>query len=126
MTFEDFYGSYPKKVARKDAEKAWAKLSPNERAKALEALPTHLRYWELKGTEKEFIPHPASWLNGARFEDELDLSESVPKTAIAWWSTDDLTMKKGAELGIRARGGESMAEYRARLVEAVKRGLHAA
>jgi len=126
VTFSEFYASYPKKVARKDAEKAWAKLSPNERAKALEALPTHIRWWELKGTDKEFIPHPATWLNGARFDDELDLAESVPKTAVAWWSTDDGVIKKGAELGIRARGGESMGEYKARLIEAVRRGLHAA
>lgn len=126
MTFQDFYASYPKKVARKDAEKAWAKLSLEERAKALEALPTHLRYWEIRGTEKEFIPHPASWLNGARFEDELDLSERVPKTAVAWWSTDDGVMKKGAELGVRARGGETMHEYKARLIDLVRRGVHAA
>lgn len=126
MTFDQFYAQYPKKVARKDAQKAWARLSEEEKAKALEALPAHVRYWDIKGTEKEFIPYPATWLNGARFEDELDLSESVPKTAIAWWSTDDLTMKKGAELGIRARGGETMQEYRARLVEAVRKGRHAA
>lgn len=126
MEFAEFYATYPRKVARRDAEKAWAKLSLDERAKALEALPTHIRYWDIKGTEKEFIPYPATWLNGARFEDELDLAESVPKTAIAWWSTDDLTMKKGAELGIRARGGETMQEYRARLVEAVRKGRHAA
>lgn len=126
MTFDQFYAQYPKKVARKDAQKAWARLSEEEKAKALEALPAHIRYWDIKGTEKEFIPHPATWLNGARFEDELDLAESVPKTAIAWWSTDDLTMKKGAELGIRARGGETMQEYRARLVEAVRKGRHAA
>jgi hypothetical protein len=126
VTFQDFYASYPKKVARKDAEKAWAKLSPNERAKALEALPTHLRYWELRGTEKEFIPHPASWLNGARFEDELDLAEALPKTAIAWWSTDEGVMNKGAELGIRARGGESMSDYKARLIEAVRGVIRAA
>lgn len=126
MTFSEFYASYPKKVARKDAEKAWAKLSPNERAKALEALPTHIRWWELKGTDKEFIPHPATWLNGARFDDELDLTERLPKTAIAWWSTDDGVIKKGAELGVRARGGETMHEYKARLIDLVRRGVHAA
>jgi hypothetical protein len=126
VTFSEFYASYPKKVARKDAEKAWAKLSPNERAKALEALPTHIRWWELKGTDKEFIPHPATWLNGARFDDELDLTERLPKTAIAWWSTDDGVIKKGAELGVRARGGETMHEYKARLIDLVRRGVHAA
>lgn len=122
VTFTEFYASYPRKVARRDAEKAWAKLSPDERAKALQALPQHIRYWDVRGTEKEFIPHPATWLNGARFEDELDIVESVPKTAIAWWSSDEGVLKKAASLNppLRARAGESMQEFRARVVEAVK------
>lgn len=126
MTFDQFYAQYPKKVARKDAQKAWARLSEEEKAKALQALPAHIRYWDIRGTEKQYIPYPASWLNGARFEDELDLADALPKTAIAWWATDDGVMKKGAELGIRARGGESMNDYKARLIETVRRGLHAA
>jgi hypothetical protein len=24
------------------------------------------------GTERQFIPHPATWLNGERWEDELE------------------------------------------------------
>jgi len=120
VTFEQFYTQYPKKVARKDAQKAWAKLSAEERAKALEALPTHIRYWDVKGTEKHYIPHPATWLNGARFEDELELAEHVPQKAVAWWATDDGVMKKAGEIGVRARAGESMPEFKARVVAAVR------
>jgi hypothetical protein len=121
VTFEQFYTQYPKKVARKDAQKAWAKLSAEERAKALDALPTHIRYWDIKGTDKNYIPHPATWLNGARFEDELDLGEHVPQRAVAWWATDDGVMKKAAEVGIRPRAGESMPEFKARVVDGVRR-----
>lgn len=121
MTFDQFWTLYPKRVAKRDAEKAFAKLSVDEKAKALEALPTHIRYWDIKGTEKHYIPHPATWLNGARFEDELDLGESVPQRAVAWWASDDGVMKKAAEIGVRARAGESMPEFKARVVEAVRR-----
>jgi hypothetical protein len=121
VEFDQFWTGYPKRVAKKDAQKAWAKLSAGERAKALEALPTHIRYWDIKGTEKHYIPHPASWLNGARFEDELELTEHVPQKAVAWWATDDGVMKKAAEVGIRPRAGESMPEFKARVVEAVRR-----
>jgi len=120
MEFDQFYSRYPKKVARKEAEKAWARLSPDDKQKALEALPTHLKYWDIKGTEREFIPHPATWLNGARFEDELELAEHVPQKAVAWWATDDGVMKKAGEIGVRARAGESMPEFKARVVAAVR------
>ena len=126
MTFDQFYTQYPKRVAKKDAEKAWAKLSVEERAKALEALPTHIRYWEAKGTEKQFIPYPATWLNGARFEDELDLAEALPKTAIAWWMTDKGVLEKGRSINCPPRAGEQMPEYKARLIDLVRRGVHAA
>ena len=72
--FIDWYQLYPKKMARKDAERAWKKLSDEDQEQAMEALPNHIKYWQLKNTEKEFIPYPASWLNGYRFEDELDLT----------------------------------------------------
>ena len=121
MEFDQFYSRYPKKVARKEAEKAWARLSPDDKQKALEALPTHLKYWDVKGTEREFIPHPATWLNGARFEDELELTEHVPQRAVAWWASDDGVMKKAAEVGIRPRAGESMPEFKARVVDGVRR-----
>ena len=120
MEFDQFYSQYPKKVARKEAEKAWARLSPDDKQKALDALPTHLKYWDVKGTEREFIPHPATWLNGARFEDELELAEHVPQKAVAWWASDDGVMKKAGEIGVRARAGESMPEFKARVVAAVR------
>lgn len=31
MTFQEFYSTYPRRIARKDAERAWAKLSPEEK-----------------------------------------------------------------------------------------------
>ena len=114
--FIDWYQLYPKKMARKDAERAWKKLSAVDQEQAMEALPNHIQYWKLKNTEKEFIPYPATWLNGYRFEDELDLSVSEPKKpAIPWYSTDELTMAKGRELGLNPYAGESYAQFRQRI-----------
>jgi len=47
----------------------------------LEGIKKYIIYWKKKGTQKEFIPHPATWLdiNDQRWND--DLSE-VPETAI--------------------------------------------
>ena len=79
--FELWYKLYPRKVSRWNAEKAWNKLSENQRILALEGIKKYIIYWKKKKTEKEFIPHPATWLdiNDQRWND--DLSE-VPETAI--------------------------------------------
>jgi hypothetical protein len=114
--FTEWYALYPKKVARKDAEKAWKKLSDQEQEEALEALPNHNKYWELKGTDKEYIPYPASWLNGFRFQDQLDLTpKEIKRPVMPWYSTDELTLAKGRELGLNPSAGESYAQFRQRI-----------
>lgn len=65
--FNDFWAIYPKKVAKKDAEKAWNRLNAAQKITALEALPAHTRRW----TDPQFMPHAATWLNGERFDDVL-------------------------------------------------------
>ena len=69
ITWENFWTLWPRRVARKEAEKAWRRLSPTEQGEALKALPEWRRVWAMKDTQ--YIPHPATWLNGARWEDEL-------------------------------------------------------
>lgn len=72
VTFDDFWTSYPRKVAKLDAQRAWAKLTQAQQRRAVQTLPAHVTAWVLAGRDKERIPHAATWLNGHRFEDELD------------------------------------------------------
>lgn len=76
--FDEFWEQYPRKVAKQDALKAWKKLKADETADALEALPGHLRKWAKM--ESKFIPHPASWLNGRRWEDNVEQLPMKPQT----------------------------------------------
>jgi hypothetical protein len=69
--FVDFWAAYPRRVARLAAQRAWDRLSVTDRAAAMAAVPAHAEYWRAAGREAERIPHPASWLNGRRWEDEL-------------------------------------------------------
>jgi len=71
MTFDTWYAGYPHKRARADAEKAWKKLSPADQQAAVDALPAHVAYWRARETETDFIPYPATFLRGRRWEDEL-------------------------------------------------------
>lgn len=66
--FEEWYQKYPRRVARGEAEKAWAKMSGDERSAAMDGLRKHLP--GLLRKEKEYIAHPATWLRGKRWLDE--------------------------------------------------------
>lgn len=66
--FEKFWEKYPRKAAKQDAVKAWGKLKADETllATILAALDKQVPLWD----EPQFIPFPATWLNGHRWEDE--------------------------------------------------------
>ena len=108
--FGIFWAVYPKRVAKKDAEKAWKRLTSQQKVAAMEALPKHIEKW----ADPEFIPYPASWLNGERWEDVLEPAIK-PKVTLAWWSSDQGTLDYGAKVGVPAKPGETMANYRQRL-----------
>ena len=69
-TFEDFWTLYPRRVAKRDALKAWAKVPASEHLAVVIATAAWRRVW-LKRGELDYIPYPATWLNGWRWEDEL-------------------------------------------------------
>jgi hypothetical protein len=75
-SFERFWQIWPKRVAKADAEKAWTKLSWEDKARALAVLPDHISIWAERG-DPQFIPYPASWIRGRRFEDELDIALEI-------------------------------------------------
>jgi len=69
-TFDDFWAIWPRKVGKGEAKKAWDKAalkkSPDELFAAALAYAEHKHR-----PAKQFVPHPATWLNGERWDDEL-------------------------------------------------------
>ena len=120
MTFNEFWSKYPRKVAKKTAMQAFAKLPTEEQELAVDTLDTHLDYWKLKETATDFIPHPSTWLNQGRYFDELELTPKVvKKPALPWYSTEQMTMDKARELGMTPRPGEDMGQFRARIAQKI-------
>ena len=71
-SFDEFWKLYPKKVGKAQAEKAWKKLKVDEALfdtmkKAIEC-QKRSKQW----MDKQYIPYPSTWLNGRRWEDELE------------------------------------------------------
>jgi len=75
--FDAFWQLYPRRVAKMDAQRAWARLDAQERAEVLRRLPLFVDSWRITRSSKQFILHPASFLNGRRWEDEIE-GEAVP------------------------------------------------
>lgn len=68
--FPDFWQSYPRKVARQAAEKAYAKLKPRTQA-TYDLLFAGLAVWkqEWEGRDMDKIPHASTWITQGRFRD---------------------------------------------------------
>ena len=69
--FDQFWQAYPKRVAKKPARRAWDKHVDNDLlAKILAALAWQKRTDDWQRDGGRYIPNPATWLNGGRWEDE--------------------------------------------------------
>lgn len=72
--FNSFWAEYPNKTAKQAAIKAWKKIAPKDDllVKIIGGLKRYSQ--SVDGKDKQYIAHPASWLNGRRWEDEISLS----------------------------------------------------
>ena len=71
--FEQFWIVYPRHEAKQTAQKAFTKLDPDETLlqtmiQAVEKQKASPQWQENGG---QFIPYPATWLNGRRWEDQV-------------------------------------------------------
>ena len=68
--FDDLWKMYPKKVGKGQARKAFtAALRKVEHDKIHLALIEYVR--STQGDDKKYLPHLSTWLNGERWDDEL-------------------------------------------------------
>lgn len=95
IAFDDFWASYPRKVGKGAAKKSWDKIrpSPELHGKILAAVAAakKSKQW---AEDIKYIPHPSTWLNQERWEDEI-LSDGIPpedaerqRTLEAWLKED--------------------------------------
>lgn len=63
--FDEFWNLYPRRDAKADAKKAWKKIPHEKHELVIEGLKNFSF-----PRDQKFVPLPASWLNGERWEDE--------------------------------------------------------
>ena len=67
--FDIFWKQYPRKVAKPNALKSWLKIKPDD--VVLKKMLDAINQQQLPSKEIQFVPHPATWLNAKRWEDEI-------------------------------------------------------
>tara|TARA_R110000787_G_scaffold122791_1_gene233686 strand:- start:121 stop:882 length:762 start_codon:yes stop_codon:yes gene_type:complete len=78
VSFSDFWKVWPCKTAKVDAEKAWRKATPENRKAAYEAAKGGwFNRWQSENPKLNPI-HPASYLNGKRWEDVFQSKAGKP------------------------------------------------
>lgn len=95
--FATFWEQYPKKVAKHQALKAWAKIKPV--GQVLDDLMAGLQRqklstdWQKDGGQ--FVPYPASWLNGRRWDDEMSAAPAATASQDQKPKTGDTRARHG-------------------------------
>jgi hypothetical protein len=78
--FLNFYKEYPRRVDKSGAWKAWEKCNGNRPGidSLLEILSRHKKTDQWNRDGGKFIPHPATWINKRRWEDEVEVEQAGP------------------------------------------------
>tara|TARA_R110000868_G_C10970396_1_gene769740 strand:+ start:10836 stop:11522 length:687 start_codon:yes stop_codon:yes gene_type:complete len=72
LEYENFWAEYPEKKGKGKAYESWKKLNKNTQVLCLLAIKNQVlnnHFRNLKG--ENYIPHPTTWLNQRRWEDEV-------------------------------------------------------
>ncbi len=79
--FDRFYESYPKKVGKPAALKAFTKCKPDETLlqTMLDAIERQAESEQWQKNEGQFIPNPATWLNQERWNDGVEQQKEQKK-----------------------------------------------
>ncbi len=82
--FEEFWQAYPRKVGKLAAIKAFSKHNPPI-AQVLRAIETQAKSEAWRKDGGQFIPHPSTWLNEGRWQDEGVVLLAAPTPKPSGW-----------------------------------------
>ena len=69
--FEQFWAAYPRKIGKGAAWKAWQRAKRPETHVLIDAIVAQSGTEQWRKDGGQYIPHPATWLNQRRWEDEV-------------------------------------------------------
>jgi hypothetical protein len=94
--FAEFWSAYPRKEGKAKAEQAWNKQKP-DLATVLAALAIAKNSDQWRKDNGQYIPHPATWINGKRWEDGQEQAQ-IPSSVSASIDGDIVTLPNGQKM----------------------------
>jgi len=99
--FDTFWELYPRKVGKGQAKRAFvAALKKTDLSTIIQSLERQLPAW--KNREPAFVPHPTTWLNGDRWEDQVESTQEeggIPFTVMSQEDIDAWDRQQGVASG---------------------------
>lgn len=88
--FLAFWQAYPRRIGKGDARAAFTKAATrNDPNLIVQAALAYAKHVLETGTEQKFIPHASTWLNGERWEDDLEAEKVERKSKTGWGNVFD-------------------------------------
>ena len=117
--FDDFWANYPKKVAKADARKAWLQTKDvrPDITTVINAVTAACKTEQWMKSGGAFIPYPATWLRGERWEDELEVVLPGVVNEKPWHETASGIEAKGKEYGLEPSQFNTFPEFRAAVMQ---------
>jgi len=100
--FEKFWKTYPRKIGKAEARKAWAqteRIRPDTETLIIAIYAACKTEQWMQGGGL-FIPHASTWLRGERWEDEHEVILPGVVNEKQWFETSTGIEAKGRELGL--------------------------
>lgn len=78
-TFDEFWELYPRKIAKKDARSAWQRIKVTQEIweRIVRSIEAHKRTESWLERGGIYIPYASTWLNGERWDDEIQVDIQV-------------------------------------------------
>lgn len=85
--FDEWWQGYPRKVAKTAARKVWDRLGVDAAmsARMVQAIERQRMTEQWQRDNGQFIPHPATWLNQRRWEDEVNATTNAGGDDRPWY-----------------------------------------
>ena len=118
--FQEFWNVWPKRCAKADARKAWAQTKDirPDLTNLLNAVKAACKTEAWMKDGGKYIPHPATWLRGERWDDELEVKLPNVVNEKPWHETATGIELKGKELGLNPSQFESFPHFKVAVMRA--------
>jgi hypothetical protein len=105
--FERFWSEYPNKVKRIKCQEIWQrlKLTPAQAERVIEAVRRYKRTDQWQKDDGQFVPHPSTFLNQRRWEDEIPAKPEPKRGDPDWDPTDEEGLAIFRECGVEMKPG---------------------